>query len=192
MSQDLNPSACSSLVMFMYWACENHTFNTTPTEICNSIPSFFAMNHLLHVLFVKVVPGTTFTTWSKHHFVTIGKTEQRAHKTSRCGTKQQWRCHVLLIVFLLVRATWVLLFMHIPFVVNRTFTTTPTERLQHLQQGWARPFETTESERDKQNAKWENLDTNNLQSNLSNNYEHHFLTYRVPFDGMLGSGHQFK
>jgi len=31
---------------------------------------------------------------------------------------------------LFVRRIWVLLFTHIPFVVNRTFNTTPTERLQ--------------------------------------------------------------
>jgi len=39
--------------------------------------------------------------------------------------------------------------MHIPFVVNRTFNAMLNERLQHLQQGWARLFEMTESERDK-------------------------------------------
>jgi len=55
----------------------------------------------------------------------------------------------MIILFLLVRATWVLFIMHIPFVVNRTFSTMLTERLQHLHQGWARFFETTESERDK-------------------------------------------
>jgi len=54
---------------------------------------------------------------------------------------------------------------YIPFVATRTFNTTLTEWLQHLQQSWARLFEMTESERDKQNANWENLDINNLQSN---------------------------
>jgi len=34
-------------------------------------------------------------------------------------------------------------FTHIPFVVNRTFNTTLTERLQHLQQGWTRLVEMT-------------------------------------------------
>jgi len=32
MSQDLNPGTCSSLVIFMYWVWENHTFTVTPTE----------------------------------------------------------------------------------------------------------------------------------------------------------------
>jgi len=47
------------------------------------------------------------------------------------------------------KCIWVLLFMHISFVVNRTFNVTPTERLKHLQQGWAKFVEMTESERDK-------------------------------------------
>ena len=41
---------------------------------------------------------------------------------------------------------WVLLFVHILYVVNRTFPTKLTEKLQHLQQGWARLVEITESE----------------------------------------------
>jgi len=39
----------------------------------------------------------------------------------------------MITLLLLVRATyiWVVFFAHIPFVVNRTFNPTPTERLQH-------------------------------------------------------------
>jgi len=44
---------------------------------------------------------------------------------------------------------WVLFFRYIPFVVNRTFSTTLTEWLQRLQQSWAKLFEMIESERDK-------------------------------------------
>jgi len=43
---------------------------------------------------------------------------------------------------------WVLLFAHILLVVNRTFNTTPNERLENLQQDWARLLEITESEKD--------------------------------------------
>jgi len=96
------------------------------------------MNHTHCTLFfVKVVPGTTFTSWSKHLFVVIGKADQQVRKASHCG------------LFLLVRATRVLFFTHTPFLVNHTFNTTLTERLQHLQHCWARLFEMTESERDK-------------------------------------------
>jgi len=44
---------------------------------------------------------------------------------------------------------WVLLFVHISFVVNRTFNVMPTITLKHLQQWWARIVEMTESEGDK-------------------------------------------
>jgi len=44
---------------------------------------------------------------------------------------------------------WVLFLSYIPFVVNYTFNTMPTEGLQHLQQVWARLGEMTEGERDK-------------------------------------------
>ena len=56
---------------------------------CNNILRFFSKPHLLHVLFVKVLPGTIFTSWSKHGFVVIGKAEQQVRKPSHCGTKQQ-------------------------------------------------------------------------------------------------------
>ena len=62
------------------------------------------------------------------------------------------------------------------------------ERLQHLQYGWARLFEMTESGRCKQKANWENLDVKSLQSNLLKQYRgHHFLSYQAPFISMLGT-----
>ena len=53
-------------------------------------------------------------------------------KTSHCGSKRQQRSPDKITLLLLVRApyVWVLFFTHIPFVVNRTFTATPTETLQ--------------------------------------------------------------
>ena len=60
----------------------------------------------------------------------------------------------------------------------------------------------TESEKDKQNANRENLDINNLQSNLLKQHwasvsnlwgaiyqhaGHHFPTYQAPFYSMLGA-----
>jgi len=58
----------------------NREVATTFTHFCNE-------SHLLHVLFVKVVcqPGTTLTSWSKHHFVTIGKAEKQVCKASHCA-----------------------------------------------------------------------------------------------------------
>jgi len=156
-------------------------------EVATTSPLFCDEPHLLQVLFTRAVPGTTFTYCSKHHFVVIEKAEQQVRKTSHCGTKQHYRSHVVLILFLFVRATWVSVFRHIPFVVNRTFTTTLTERLQHLQQSWARLVEMTESERDKQNANWENLDIITCNQTCSNNIGHNFVTYWGPFHSIFST-----
>ena len=52
-------------------------------------PSFLHRTAHIACSFVKVATGTTFTSWSKHHFVVTGKAEQKVHKASHCGTKQQ-------------------------------------------------------------------------------------------------------
>jgi len=134
MSQNLNPSTCSSLVIFLYWACDKHASNETPTEKLQQHLLVFAMNrtyctsflwrlylvHHLHIL-VKAPLGCD-----------IGKAEQQVCKAINCRTKQPQRSHVVLILFLLVRATCVVFFMHMPFVMNRSFTTRLTEKLQHF------------------------------------------------------------
>jgi len=59
-------------------------------KVPTTLPRFCNEPHLLHVLFVKVAPGTTFTScWSKHHFVVITKAEQQVRKASHCRNKQQ-------------------------------------------------------------------------------------------------------
>jgi len=58
-------------------------------EVVTTSPRFLNEPHPLHVLFVKVVLGNTFTSWSNNHFVVTGKAEQQVRKTSHCGTKQQ-------------------------------------------------------------------------------------------------------
>jgi len=66
------------------------------------------------------------------YIVAIGKPERQVRKASHCGSKRQQRWYAAIIVLLPVCATyiWVLFFVNIPFVVNRTFNTTPKERLQ--------------------------------------------------------------
>ena len=151
MSQDVNPNHIrSSLVIFMYWACErqgriflvlrsksssckcailytvaisnnrdhlrsslyfclfaSHIFVrcslrtsrlwwialSTQHQLrgCKNIHSFLQWPHLLHILFVKVVPGTTFTSWSQHHFVVIVKAGQQVCKASHCGSNMDVR-----------------------------------------------------------------------------------------------------
>jgi len=71
----------------------------------------------------------SFTLWQQ---ATI-ETPRHAHSISAC-LRHIYEC---------------LFFTYIPFVANRTFNTTLTEWLQHLQQSWARLSEITKSERDK-------------------------------------------
>ena len=166
MSQDLNLSACSSLVIFMYWACENHTSNATPTEKLQQILSFLQWTasiarsfcegctwQHLHIL-VKAplccdwkgqgASAQSFTLW---HQTTI-KTPCRAHLTSAC-------LHHMAVV------------LHVHPVCGESHI--------HHNANWeaatlaarlGKIFEIIECERDKLNANWGNLDINNLQSNL--------------------------
>jgi len=41
-------------------------------EVATTSPPFYNEPHRSHVLCVKAEPGTTFTSWSQHHFVAIG------------------------------------------------------------------------------------------------------------------------
>ena len=154
---------------------------------CNNIPRFFQQIAPIARSFCEGCTWHHLHIRSKHHFVVIGKAEQQVRKPSHCGIKQQWRSHVVLILFLLFHATWVWFITHIPFVVNRTFNTMITERLHHLQNGWARLFEMAECERDKQNVNWENLDINDLQSNLLKQHWNHFQTYLASIHSIMGT-----
>jgi len=61
--------------------------------------------------------------------VAIGKPERHVRKVSHCGSKDHAPVSLLL---LLVRpwCIWVLFFAHIPFVLNRAFSSTLAEGLQ--------------------------------------------------------------
>ena len=114
---------------------------------CNANWRFQQHPHLLHVLFVKVAPGTIYTSWSKHHFVVIAKAEQQVRKASHSCTKQKWRSHVVIILFLLVCATRVCS----SCTSSSRWIAHSTQRWEAAtaEKGWARLFEMTESERDK-------------------------------------------
>jgi len=97
----------------------NRTFNATLTERLQQHPLLFTMNHT----------ARTFFSWRLHlarpshsgHSTIILRSESPKGKCAQLHTK--------------LRATymWVLFFAHIPFPVNRTFSATLTERLQHNQ-----------------------------------------------------------
>jgi len=107
---------------------ESHIQRNANREVATTSPPFFNKPHRSHVLFVKSAPGTTFTSWSQHLFVVIGKPERQVRKASHCGSKQQYRIPDEITLLLFVRAAyiWVLFFAHIPFVVNCIFKTMPT------------------------------------------------------------------
>ena len=147
MSQDVNPGTFSSLGIFMYWPYENHTFSATPTEKLQQHSFIFAMNrtyctfllgctwHHLHILVKaplccdwkgRAASAQGFTLW---HQGTI-KIPCRAHLITACS-------HHMGVV------------LHAHPVRGESHIHHNAERLQHLQQCWAKLFEMTESERDK-------------------------------------------
>jgi len=91
--QDKSIIACSCHIYVLFFAhipfVVNHTFNATSTEVATTSLPFYNELHQSHALFVKASHSTTFTSWSQHHFVVIGKLEQHMRKASHCGSKQQ-------------------------------------------------------------------------------------------------------
>ena len=71
--------ACSRHIYLCVALCahpicvESHFQRNINWEVATTSPPFCSEPHLTHILFVKVAPGITFTSWSKNHFVVIGK-----------------------------------------------------------------------------------------------------------------------
>ena len=78
--------ACSRHVYV--WCYSSHTSRswwiTQSTQHhrrgCNNIPSFLQQPHRSHVLCVKAELGTTFISWSQHHFVDVCVSHSVTHK----------------------------------------------------------------------------------------------------------------
>jgi len=68
---------------------ESYIQRNNDREFATTPPPFYNEPHRSHVLFVNASPGTTFTFWSHHHFVVIGKPQRKVRKASHCGSKQQ-------------------------------------------------------------------------------------------------------
>jgi len=58
---------------------ESHIQRNANREVATTSPPFHNEPHRSHILFVMDAPGTTFTSWSQHHFVTIGKPAGNLH-----------------------------------------------------------------------------------------------------------------
>ena len=52
---------------------ESHIQRNANREFATTSPPFYNEPHLSHVLHVKVAPGTTFISWSQHHFVDMSR-----------------------------------------------------------------------------------------------------------------------
>jgi len=85
---------------------ESHNQCNTTGEVATTSPPFYNEPHRSHVLCVKAELGTTFTSWSQHHFVAIGNPERHMRKALHCGSKQQQSSHAMITLLLLVRATY--------------------------------------------------------------------------------------
>ena len=70
---------------------ESHNHRNTTREVATTSPPFYNELHWSHVLCVKAELGTTFTSWSQHHFVAIGNPERHVCKALHGGSKQQQR-----------------------------------------------------------------------------------------------------
>ena len=78
-------------------------------EVATTSPPIHNEMHQSPVLYVKVAPDTTLSSWSQHHFVAIGKPERQVRKASHCGSNRDQRSlfHCLLAPF-----TYVILRAH--------------------------------------------------------------------------------
>jgi len=65
---------------------ESHIQRNTTGEVATTSPPFY---NEPHVFCVKAELGTTFTSWSQHHFVAIGNPEGHMRKALHRGSKQQ-------------------------------------------------------------------------------------------------------
>jgi len=110
-NRDHSIIACSHHVYILLFFAHilfvvNHTFNTT-VEVATTSPYFHNEPHQSHILCEIAEPGTTFTSWSQHHFVAIGKPERYMRKASHYGSKQQQRSQAVITLLLLVDTTYI-------------------------------------------------------------------------------------
>jgi len=85
---------------------ESHIQCNATREVATTSPTFYNELYRSHILFVKAEPGTTFTSWSQHHFVVIGKPKGHVRKASHCGNKQQKRSCAAITLLLFVCTTY--------------------------------------------------------------------------------------
>jgi len=78
---------------------ESHIQRNTNWEVATTSPPFYNEPHQSHVLFVKVAPGTTFTSWSEHHFVAIESPSGKCaklHTVAASNNRDHMPCHSII------------------------------------------------------------------------------------------------
>ena len=68
---------------------ESYNQRNTTGDVATTSPPFYNEPHRSHVLCVKAELGTTFTSWSQHHFVAIGNPERHVRRAEHRGSTQQ-------------------------------------------------------------------------------------------------------
>jgi len=120
---------------------ESHNQRNATGEVSTTSPPFYNEPHRSHVLCVKAELETTST--SGHSIILLQSDIQSGMcaklRTVAASNNRDHESQFLLP--LLARATYimVLLFTHIPLVVNHTINATPPERLQQYRKNF-RPF----------------------------------------------------
>ena len=82
---------------------ESHVQRNANGQVATASPPLYSEPHRSHVLSEKAAPGTTFTSWSQHHFFAIGKPERQVRNYE---SNQQQRSHAMTLL-LHVRATYI-------------------------------------------------------------------------------------
>ena len=135
--RDYSITACSRhiyMVLFFTYILFvlNHAFSATPAERLQQHHLLLNKPHQLHVFCVKAAPGTTFTSWSQHNFFVIRKAQAACAESfalwQQATVEFTWQDHS--IIACSRHIYMVLFFVHIPFMVDCTFSATPVEKLQ--------------------------------------------------------------
>jgi len=153
----------------------NRTFYAMPTERLQQHPFLYARN------------GTTLL-----RLKSLSNNCEKLHTVEARNNAYHPPCplyHCLSAPYI-----WVLFFTHILFVVNHTFNTTLTERLQHLPQGWTRFVEilkvkeTSKMQTEKFRYKYPAIKL--AKTTLGNVFQligHHFITFYAPWHSIKKS-----
>ena len=125
------PHICSVVLCAHPVRGESHMQCNANRVVATTSPLFYNETHRSHIL-LKASQGTTFTSWSQHHFVATGKTRAACAQSfilwQQATIEIMHRNHSIIACSRHIYV--VLFFAYILFMVNHTFNTTSMKRLQ--------------------------------------------------------------